>query len=56
MEYALFLGLNKIKIGIYPNFEEAEAAINGKGVWNICTIQTINGKFKVLSRVTIVVK
>lgn len=54
MSYALFLGFNKI--GIYPNFEEAKAAINGRGIWNLCTIQTINGKFKIVSRETFVVK
>lgn len=36
MSYALFLGFSKI--GIYSNFEEAKAAINRKGIWNICQL------------------
>lgn len=53
MSYALFLGFSKI--GIYSNFEEAKAAINRKGIWNICAIQPVNGKLKIFSRETIVV-
>lgn len=53
MEYALFLGFDKF--GIYPNFEEAKAAINGKGIWNICSIHPVNGKLKVYSRETIII-
>lgn len=54
MEYALFLGFNKV--GIYPSSEKAKSAINGKGIWNICYIQPVNGKIKVVSRETVVIK
>jgi hypothetical protein len=52
MEYALFLGLQKVG-SLYPNPEEAKLAITSKGIWNICGVVPVDGKLKIVSRLTI---
>jgi len=52
MEYTIFVGMIR-KSEIYPNIETAEkAAEKLKGIINICGIQPINGKLKIITRKT----
>jgi hypothetical protein len=50
MEYVIFIGM-KLKGGFYPNFETAQAqAKKLKGIINICGVQPLNGKLKIVTR------
>ena len=53
MEYVLFLGFKRVG-SFYPTIEDAEQAINGKGIWNICGVLPIDGKLKIVNRKSIV--
>ena len=53
MEYVLFLGFERVG-SFFPSVEDAEQAINGKGIWNICGVIPIEGKLKIVTRKSIV--
>ena len=53
MEYVLFLGFERVG-SFFPSVEDAEQAINGKGIWNICGVLQIEGKLKIVTRKSIV--
>ena len=53
MEYTLFRGFERVG-SMYFTPEEAEAAIDGVGIWNVCGVVPIDGKLRIISRKTIV--
>ncbi len=55
MDYVLFLGTERIGT-MYPNFESAKSQISGNGIWNICGVKAIDGKLKIVSRESILIK
>ena len=52
MEYALFRGFTRIGY-FYFSIDEARAAIDGPGIWSICTVLPIDGKLKIVNRETV---
>jgi hypothetical protein len=55
MEYTLFRGFERVG-SMYFTPEEAEAAIDGAGIWNVCGVVPVDGKLIIVSRKTIVKK
>lgn len=52
MEYVLFRGFKRID-SFYPTVEKAKNEIAETGIYNICQVETINGKLKIINRITI---
>jgi hypothetical protein len=55
MDYVIFKGFEKVG-GFYPNPEEAKSAIDGKGIYNICAVISVDGRLKITSRESVVIK
>ena len=49
MEYVLFLGMKRVG-SVYPNIDEAIKNANSKGIWNVCGIDAVDGKIKIVTR------
>jgi hypothetical protein len=52
MEYVVFLGLKRVG-SIYPNIDEAKKVITTSGIWNVCAVDSVDGKLKIITRQTI---
>ena len=52
MEYVLFIGFKRIG-SFYHTIEEAKKEITETGIYNICQVETIDGKLKIINRITI---
>ena len=52
MEFVIFKGFQRIG-SFYPTVEEAKKEIVKTGIYNICQVEPINGKLKIVNRITI---
>lgn len=55
MDYVLFKGFERIG-SFYPNVESAKDAITGAGIYNVCGVVGENGKIKIVTRESVVIK